>query len=289
MARHRALVALTRPVFLLGGALLYGLGAALSPEPINWASYAAGQALVTAVQMSAQYANEYYDQEADRLGAAGRTWLTGGSGVLASGRLAPATALRAAAITSTAALGAALVVAAVSVPAALVGVAALAGSWLYSAPPARLVGTVAGVSVASVIVAGLTPLTGALLQGSIATDRLIAVAVPLLLLHHAMLIAFEHPDIPGDAAAGKRTLSVRLSRAATGRLHRGLLVATYGALLGAVWLGSLEWSEAGWALALAPLGLVQAWSYSRATGSVLATVAVGLLSGTAAALLLGVA
>jgi len=289
MARLRAFVTLTRPVFLLGGALLYGLGAALSPEPINWASYAAGQALVTAVQMSAQYANEYYDQEADRLGAAGRTWLTGGSGVLASGRLAPATALRAAAITSTAALGAALVVAAVSVPAALVGVAALVGSWLYSAPPARLVGTVAGVSVASVIVAGLTPLTGALLQGSVATDRLIAVAVPLLLLHHAMLIAFEHPDIPGDAAAGKRTLSVRLSRAATGRLHRGLLVATYGALLGAVWLGSLEWSEAGWALALAPLGLVQGWSYSRATGSVLATVAVGLLSGTAAALLLGVA
>ena len=289
MARLYAFAALTRPVFLLGGALLYGLGAALSPEPIDWASYAAGQALVTAVQMSAQYANEYYDQEADRLGAAGRTWLTGGSGVLASGRLAPATALRAAAITSTAALGAAVVVAAASVPAALVGVAALAGGWLYSAPPARLVGNFAGVSVASIIVAGLTPLTGALLQGSVSADRLIAVAVPLLLLHHAMLIAFEHPDIPGDTAAGKRTLSVRLSRTAIERLHRGLLVATYGALLGAVWLGSLEWSEAGWALALAPLGLVQAWSYSRVTGTVLATVAVGLFSGTAAALLLGVA
>jgi 1,4-dihydroxy-2-naphthoate octaprenyltransferase len=289
MSRLYAFAALTRPVFLLGGALLYGLGAALSPEPIDWAAYAAGQALVTAVQMSAQYANEYYDQEADRLGAAGRTWLTGGSGVLTSGRLAPATALRAAAITATAALGAALVVAAANVPAALVGVAALAGSWLYSAPPARLVGTMAGVSVASVIVTGLTPLTGALLQGSVATDRLIAVAVPLLLLHHAMLIAFEHPDIPGDAAAGKQTLSVRLSATATERLHRGLLAATYGALLGAAWLGSLEWSEAGWALALAPLGLVQAWSYSRASGSVLATVAVGLLSGTAAALLLGVA
>ena len=104
-----------------------------------------------------------------------------------------------------------------------------------------------------------------------------------------MLIAFEHPDIPGDAAAGKRTLSVRLSPPAIERLHRGLLIATYGALVGAVGLGSLDWSEAGWALALAPLGVVQAWSYSRATGSVLATTAVGLFSGTAAALLIGVA
>ena len=289
MSRLYAFAALTRPVFLLGGALLYGLGAALSPEPIDWAAYVAGQVLVTTIQLSAQYANEYYDQEADRLGEAGRTWLTGGSGVLASGRLAPATALRAAAITSIAALGTALVVTAASLPAALVGLAALAGGWLYSAPPARLVGTFAGVSVASVIVAGLTPLTGALLQGSVSADRLIAVAVPLLLLHHAMLIAFEHPDIPGDAAAGKRTLSVRLSRRAIERLHGGLLVATYVALAGAIWLGILDWSEAGWALGLAPLGVVQAWSYSGATGSVLTTTAVALFSGTAAALLLGMA
>ena len=288
MDRLRAFATLTRPVFLLGGALLYGLGAALSPEPIDWDAYAWGQALVTSVQLSAQYANEYYDQEADRLGE-GRTWLTGGSGVLAAGRLVPATALRAAAITSMAALGAAVVVATASLPAALVGGAALAGGWLYSAPPARLVGTVAGVSVASIIVAGLTPLTGALLQGSVSAHRLVAVALPLLLLHHAMLIAFERSDIPGDAAAGKRTLSVRLGTSASGRLHTALLLATYAAVAGAVWSGALEWNEAGWALGLAPLGVVQAWSYSSASGSVLATTAVGLFSGTAAAFLVGVA
>ena len=104
-----------------------------------------------------------------------------------------------------------------------------------------------------------------------------------------MLIAFEHPDIPGDAAAGKRTLSVRLSPPAIEHLHRGLLIAAYGALVGAVWLGSLDWGEAGWALALAPLGFVQARSYPNAAGSRLATVAVGLFSGTTAALLFGVA
>ena len=42
MARLRAFATLTRPVFLLGGALLFGLGAALSPEPIDWAAYACG-------------------------------------------------------------------------------------------------------------------------------------------------------------------------------------------------------------------------------------------------------
>ncbi len=287
MDKVGALVRLTRPVFLLGGALLYALGAALSSSSIDWIQYGAGQALVTTVQLAAQYANEYYDLEADRLAGAARTWLTGGSGVLSSGRLGPVTALRAAVIATAAALVMTALVAGFSGRTALVGLVALAGAWAYSAPPARLVATVYGVTTASLIVAVLTPLTGALIQESVPADRFVAVAIPLLLLHHAMLIAFEHPDRLGDEAAGKQTLSVRLGPTASKRLHGLLLAASFTAIAVAVWLGPLGWSEGGWALALAPVGVVQARLLPRAPGALLATVAVSLFSGTTLALLVG--
>ncbi len=288
MSRLRAFASLTRPVFLLGGALLYGLGAALSPHPVDWTAYLIGQALVTTIQLSAQYTNEYYDQRADGLSGANRTWLTGGSGILASGRLAPSTALRAATITALAALVAVVAVTVTSGAAGLVGLAALIGALAYSAPPARLVSTLAGVSTASLIVAGLTPLTGALIQGGVPADRLLAIVIPLVILHHAMLIAFEHPDLAGDSAAGKRTLSVRLGAAATARLHGVLLVAAFSALAGAAAVGPLSWGEVAWATGMAPLGLLQAWSFTRPPEARLVTVAVGLFSGTVVALLVGV-
>lgn len=287
MRRAQAFLRLTRPVFLLGGALLYALGAALSKGPIGWMDYALGQALVTSVQLTAQYANEYFDIEADRLAGKHRTWLTGGSGVLPAGQLPPATALRAAIITSGMALGLAAAVAPISGWASIVGILALLGSWLYSAPPVRLVSTGWGVATASVIVAVLTPLTGALIQGSVPIDRFIAVVPPLFLLHNAMLIAFERPDLTGDTAAGKRTLSVRLGPRRSARLHGAFLTVAVAALVLATMPGPLSWNETGWALALAPLGILQAWWFARASDPVLTTSALGLFGGTALALLAG--
>ena len=289
MEKLRAFIRLTRPVFLLGGALLYALGAALSEDPIRWAAYATGQAMVTAVQLAAQYANEYFDVEADRHAGEHRTWLTGGSGVLADGRLTPATALRAAIAATLVSLALMVAVAGISGWAGLVGLLALAGSWLYSAPPVRLVGTRLGVVAASVIVAGLTPVAGSLVQGAAPVARLASVVLPLMLLHGAMLIAFERPDVAGDTAAGKRTLSVRLGSATSARLHASLIAAALAALVLATAPGPLAFSEVGWALALAPLGLSQARSFLRAPSGQVVTGALALFGGTALALLVGLA
>lgn len=287
MLRARAFVRLTRPVFLLGGGLLYALGAALSDGPVRWADYAIGQALVTSVQLTAQYANEYFDVEADRLAGDHRTWLTGGSGVLSGGQLAPATALRAAAVATGVSVGLAAAVAAISGWAALVGLLALLGSWLYSAPPARLVATRLGVAVASGIVAVLTPLTGTLVQGSAPVDRFIAVILPLWLLHNAMLIAFERPDVTGDTAAGKRTLSVRVGPRNAARVHAAFLFGASATMVLAIAPGPLSRGEAGWALVLVPLGALQVWWFSRAPDAMLTTSALGLFGGGALALLVG--
>ncbi|HJW84932.1 MAG TPA: prenyltransferase, partial [Anaerolineae bacterium] len=81
-------IQLTRPLFLLGGALMYGLGAAIAYSAgasIDWGRYALGQVIVTSIQAMTQYANEYYDLEVDRAAGSNRTWFSGGSGVLPAG------------------------------------------------------------------------------------------------------------------------------------------------------------------------------------------------------------
>lgn len=94
----RDFIRLSRPHFLLGGALMFGLGAAIAGR-LDVRGYVLGQTMVTAGQVTAHYVNEYADVEADR-GVEHRTWFSGGSGVLVEGRLVPAVALRAAIVTS---------------------------------------------------------------------------------------------------------------------------------------------------------------------------------------------
>src|SRR5262245_35998443 len=59
-----AFVRLGRPLFLGGGFVLYGLGAAVAAAHgvrLNVALYALGQAVVTALQLMTHYANDYFD------------------------------------------------------------------------------------------------------------------------------------------------------------------------------------------------------------------------------------
>src|SRR5687768_6611578 len=74
--RGRALIAfvrLGRPQFLVGGFLLYGLGAAAARAAagagsgsFDVAAYALGQGAVTSIQLMTHYANDYFDLAADR-------------------------------------------------------------------------------------------------------------------------------------------------------------------------------------------------------------------------------
>ncbi len=50
---------------------------------------------------------------------------------------------------------------------------------------------------------------------------------PLCAFQFAMLLAIEFPDATGDAAAGKRTLVVRLGAARAATLHQAVMAVAY--------------------------------------------------------------
>ncbi len=224
-----AFIKLSRPHFLIGGVLMFALGAASAGqfEPI---AYALGQVMVTAAQVTAHYINEYSDVEPDRA-VTRRTLFSGGSGVLVGGQLRPAVALRAARLASVVAVGTAGALMFVNVNAGLLGLAALAISWSYSMPPLRLLGSGFGELAASAVVTGLVPLIGALSQGGTMTAALAWSIAIVFVLHVAMMLAFELPDLETDAIAGKRVLAVRIGRTRTRALISVLVLVAGGLLI----------------------------------------------------------
>lgn len=219
---------LTRPLFLLGGVQLYALGAAYAWKQgvvLEPGTFLLGQALVTAVQLMTHYANEFYDQETDRLNAAGRTWFSGGSGVLAEGHLSPQLALRAGLWMAFAAT-ALLVPLGVRSPVVMgLGLLSIFLAWFYSAPPLAFVRRGWGELSASLVVALLVPVFSYAQQTGGRIDySLLLVCLPLVLVHWAMLVAFQIPDIAADMETGKRTVSVRLGMRRALHLHNLLLI-----------------------------------------------------------------
>ena len=98
----RLFVRLTRPHFLLGGVLLYGLGAAIAHYQgysIDPGLYFLGQLLVTLLQLMTHYLNEYHDAAGDQQNQS-RTLLSGGSGVIGPGGLPAKVALYSAVISA---------------------------------------------------------------------------------------------------------------------------------------------------------------------------------------------
>ncbi len=269
-----AFVRLSRPHFLLGGALMFGFGAAASGA-FTVTGYVIGQLMVTAAQVTAHYVNEHADVVPDRT-VAHRTLFSGGSGVLVGGELAAAVAHRAALVTSGIAVVAAGLLATRSPMAAALGIVALVVSWAYSAPPLRLLDTGFGELATTAVVAGLVPLIGALSQGASPTATLwwgIALLVPV---HMAMMLAFEIPDLASDAAAGKTVLAVRIGRPTTEWLVKGLLAA--GGLLAVAGLAAGGIAHAamlspGFVTALYLGDAVRTDRYSRITVAAVATLA----------------
>jgi 1,4-dihydroxy-2-naphthoate polyprenyltransferase len=253
-------IRLTRPHFLVGGAMLYALGVALAyseGHKIRVMSYIIGQLVVTIIQLMTHYVNEYYDLESDAINQS-RTWFSGGSGMLSAGAFSPRFALKVSVIL---AVLAALLIGAIGLgmvmPAtALLCLLALGLAWFYSAPPLRLCASGFGELSASLVVTVLVPLVGYSLQTSgVVHLELILGLVPLFLLHFAMLIAFQIPDYAADLAVNKKTLAVRLGLRLAIQVHNLLLILAYcsvGVLL------MTHWPRA--ALLFVPLPLA-AWQF----------------------------
>ncbi|NVB79071.1 MAG: prenyltransferase [Kofleriaceae bacterium] len=233
MSRLVSVIKLGRPLFLGGGFILYGLGAAIAAatgHTISAGRYALGQGAVTAFQLMTHYANDYFDYDADRANATPTKW-SGGSRVLPDGELPRSVALICALV--CAAIGIAVSgVIATSVGSLALPMLAIIGvlAWFYSAPPLRLCATGLGELDTAVVVTVLVPWLGFYLQAG--TDdaglRMLALSVvPPALLQLAMLLAIEFPDAAGDAATGKRTLVVRLGARTAARLYVAITAGAF--------------------------------------------------------------
>jgi 4-hydroxybenzoate polyprenyltransferase len=215
-------VRLSRPHFLFGGALMYGMGVA-SGIPIGIGAYLIGQAMVSAAQVTAHYVNEYADVEADRL-VVNRTFFSGGSGVFIEGQVSPHLALRYARISSALAMIMVVVVGVISLPAALLGLLALGVSWAYSMPPFRLLDTGWGELATSLVVTVLVPLIGSSITQSTPSSSLVWAMAVLFPVHLAMMLIFEIPDAETDRVAGKTVLLVRIGEERSLMLIKGLFI-----------------------------------------------------------------
>jgi 1,4-dihydroxy-2-naphthoate polyprenyltransferase len=255
----RAFLRLSRPLFLLGGVVLLAVGV-LDAGSMQVGRWVTAQAMVTLVQLTAHYVNEFADVEADTL-VENRTIFSGGSGVLSSGILDPKVALRAALTTSGLAAVPVVILALDAPLAALLGVVALLVSWTYSMPPLRLLATGFGEVLTSITVAGMVPLVGALAMGAIPSVSLWRAIAALVMAHMAMMLTFELPDLDTDRSAGKTVLAVRVGRVATERV---VLVLHIVGCLVALAAGSSVASLA----AAAGMVAVSRWAVTRRLWSV---------------------
>ena len=274
-----AFVRLGRPKFLVGGFVMFGLGAAIaarSGHATDVRLYVLGQLVVTAFQWMTHYANDYYDYDADRANGTPTRW-SGGSRVLATHVLPRRIALDAARVLALGGVVATIALARLAEPWTVPIVAAIfALAWEYSAPPLRLCATGTGELATALVVTGLVPLLGFYVQAPDlhGVAALAFAVVPLALLQLAMSIAIELPDAAGDAATGKRTLVVRLGASRSRWLYRALTTAALLALL-----ASSPWI----AIAIAPLAIWRILDVGRAAHEPVALFAVLLFVATAIA------
>jgi 1,4-dihydroxy-2-naphthoate octaprenyltransferase len=230
-SRVRAFVKLGRPVFLGGGFVMYGLGAALAAYAgavVDWSRYAWGQLAVTAIQLATHYSNDYFDVAADRANTTPTRW-SGGSRVLVDGTLPPGIALVTALALTAVALAAGARFAAGPFPRSVVPAVLLmiVLSWSYSAPPLRLCARGLGELTTAFVVTLLVPWLGFVLQAGATSRLLLLGAIPPCAFQFVMLLAIEFPDAAGDAATGKRTLVVRLGGPWSARLYVLVVSAAY--------------------------------------------------------------
>ncbi len=191
---------------------------------IIWWRVAAALLVSLALQVGVNYANDYSDgvrgtDDARRVGPQRLV----GSGAVPAGQVKWA-ALSAFGVAGVA--GAALAAAAgwwlIGV-----GIAAVLAAWFYTGG-SRPYGY-AGLGELSVFVFfGLVATVGsAYVQLEELTGLAVLTAVPVGLLATALLVANNLRDIPGDKAAGKRTLAVRLGDRGTRALYVALVEAAF--------------------------------------------------------------
>ena len=214
-ARPRTLPAAVVPVLV---------GTACASPHVVWWRAAAAMTVALALQVGVNYANDYSDGV--RGADAGRV---GPTRLVASGLRPPAAVRRAAFLAFGVAAAAGLALAlAVDRRLVLLGALCILAAWFYTG--GRRPYGYRGLGEVSVFVFfGLVATVGAAYvqtgPGAAVPPLAVAAAVPVGVLATALLVVNNLRDLPGDRAAGKRTLAVRIGERRTRWLYATLLAA----------------------------------------------------------------
>ena len=220
-ARPRTLPAAVVPV-LVGTACAAGA----REGGIVWWRAVAAMIVAVAIQVATNYVNDYAD------GVRGTDDRRVGPVRLVGGGLATAGAVkRAAALAGFVAVLAGLALAAAVGPELLVvGAASLAAGYLYTGGPAPYGYLGLGELFVFTFFGVVATAGSAYVQLDKVMGLALAASVPVGCLATALLVVNNLRDIPTDAAAGKRTLAVRMGDGATRALYVALVVAAFAAL-----------------------------------------------------------
>ena len=243
-ARPRTLPAAVVPVAL-------GVGCAAGVGPISW--WRAGLALVVslALQVGVNYANDYSD------GVRGTDDSRVGPVRLVASRLASPPEVKRAALLAFAVAAAAGLILAASTSWWLlaVGVCSIAAGWGYTGGP-RPYGYLGLGEVFVFVFFGLVATVGTTYVSAATISGLsVVIGCAAGFVACALLVVNNLRDIPTDAAAGKRTVAVRLGDRRTRWLYTALVVATFGAVVvaAAVWRPAALVGLAAAAFAVSPV------------------------------------
>ncbi len=259
----RLFIRLSRPLFLVGVAMLYALGVGIAHYLggiLDWNIYILGQIWVSLLQLGMIYLNEYYNAPGDREDP-NRTRSSGESGAIGPGKLSRRVALMAS-LTCLAILASITVVlinlAHLAPQAYLIMGIAFLGAFFYSTPPIKLEATGYGELILTVLAAFLVPAFAFILQTG-ELHRLVAMsAFPLSALSLAMLLALELPGYATDLKLGKRTAMIRIGWQNGMLLHNLLVLSAFLLLALAELFGFPHFAMWSGLLPL-PIGLYQIW------------------------------
>ncbi len=263
----RLILHLSRPHFLLGGILLYGLGTSIASylgRPIDWSLYILGQLLVTSIQWMAQSMVAFFDGIPTRE-ITFKSLFSGDRKALDPEHLPYTAALISIIVTLTisATLAALLlVVKDVSFVSWVFVLMGFFAAFFYSAPPVRLITSGVGEIIATIIVAIFIPIFSFTLQTGELHRLLPMSTIPLAALLFAAFIVFEFPNYASDLKRNRKTLMVRLGWETAMKFHDLAILFAILSFITAYVLGLPDRVALG-ALISFPLAIAQVWQLNR--------------------------